>query len=186
MAKIKTISYSDSTGRLREIYDDLIKTRGQLADVHIIQSLRPESIVKHMELYMEIMYSKSKLTRAEREMIAVICSISNNCEYCCKHHSAALSHYWKNEKKIRALLEDYKNADITPREMALCEFASSLTCNPATSLNTEYSTILTSAGFDDNEILDATLVVAYFNFVNRIVISLNVNIEENNINSYKF
>jgi uncharacterized peroxidase-related enzyme len=135
---------------------------------------------------MEIMYSKSKLSRAEREMIAVICSISNNCEYCYKHHSAALSHYWKNDKKIRTLIEDYTNADITPREMALCAFASALTRNPATTIDSEYSLILNSAGFDDDEILDATLVVAYFNFVNRIVISLGVNLEDSDINSYKF
>lgn len=186
MAKIKTISYSDSSGRLREIYDDLIKSRGQLADVHTIQSLRPESIVKHMDLYMEIMYSKSKLSRAEREMIAIICSLSNNCEYCCKHHSAALSHFWKNDNKLESLIVDYTNADITSREMALCSFAAALTHEPSKTSNHEYASILINEGFDDNEILDATLVVAYFNFVNRIVISLGVNIEDNDINSYKF
>ncbi len=57
MARIKTIPCGEATGRLKEIYDDLIGKRGKLADIHQIQSLRPESIVKHMELYMEIMFS---------------------------------------------------------------------------------------------------------------------------------
>ena len=82
MARIRVIKHKEADGRLKEIYDELIKQRGKIADVHTIQSLRPESIVAHMDLYMEIMYTKSELSRAEREMMAVIVSVSNNCEYC--------------------------------------------------------------------------------------------------------
>ncbi len=71
MARINVIEPGNATGRLREIYDDIIEKRGKLADVHKIQSLRPESIVKHMDLYMEIMFTKSELSRAEREMFQI-------------------------------------------------------------------------------------------------------------------
>ena len=81
MSRIKVIEPKEATGRLKEIYYDLIKKRGKLADVHKIQSLWPESIVAHMDLYMEIMFSKSELTRAEREMMAVVVSAVNGCEY---------------------------------------------------------------------------------------------------------
>jgi len=103
MPRIKVIPFEEATGRLKEIFDDLIKKRGKLAEVHTIQSLRPESIVKHMDLYLEIMFKKSDLSRAEREMIAVVVSLSNNCEYCQIHHAEALNHYWKNDHKITAL-----------------------------------------------------------------------------------
>lgn len=43
-----------------------------------IQSLRPESIVEHIDLYLEIMFSKSELSRAEREMMAVVVTV---CRY---------------------------------------------------------------------------------------------------------
>lgn len=78
---------------MKEIYSQLEKQRGQIAEVHKIQSLRPESIVKHMDLYMEIMYSKSKLSRAQREMMAVVVSKTNNCNYCIEHHASALQMY---------------------------------------------------------------------------------------------
>ncbi len=52
MPRIKVIEHKEAGGRLLEIYDDIQKKRGKLAEVHKIQSLRPESIVKHMELYM--------------------------------------------------------------------------------------------------------------------------------------
>jgi uncharacterized peroxidase-related enzyme len=81
MARIRTISHAEATGRLKEIYGQLIQNRGKLAEVHQIQSLRPESIIKHMELYMEIMFSRSELSRAEREMMAVVVSVANGCAY---------------------------------------------------------------------------------------------------------
>jgi len=48
MTRIKVINFKKSTGRLKEIYSDLIEKRGKLAEVHTIQSLRPESIVQHV------------------------------------------------------------------------------------------------------------------------------------------
>lgn len=45
---------------------------------------------------------------------------------------------------------------------------------------------LRQGGFDDRAILDATLVVAYFNFVNRIVLALEVQIEEKAGEGYKY
>jgi len=103
MSHIKVIQPDEATGRLKEIYDELIDKRGKLAEVHKIQSLRPESIVKHIDLYMEIMFSKSELSRAEREMIAVVVSACNNCEYCQTHHAEALNNYWKNTDRINLL-----------------------------------------------------------------------------------
>ncbi len=62
--------------------------------------------------------------------------------------------------------------------MALCEFAKIQTIHPQK--NIEIISALRNNGFNDREILDATLVVSYFNFVNRIVLSLGleVNIDE--------
>lgn len=77
MSRIQLIPPEEATGRLKEIYDEIVEKRGKLADVHTIQSLRPESIVAHMDLYLEIMFSKSELTRAEREMVVVVVSVAN-------------------------------------------------------------------------------------------------------------
>ncbi len=37
---------------------------------------------------------------------------------------------------------------------------------------------LRATGMDDRGVLDATLVVSYFNFVNRMVLALDVELEE--------
>ena len=131
MARIKVIEYEEAEGRLKEIYDNLINKRGKLAEVHTIQSLRPESIVKHIDLYLEIMFTKSELSRAEREMMAVIVSKYNGCKYCQIHHGEALIYYWKDNEKLALLRKDYNQINLSDRELQLCEFAKSLTaiCN---------------------------------------------------------
>ena len=64
MPNIPVIQPEEATGELKSIYDNLLQSRGQIAEVHKIQSLRPKSIVRHMELYMEIMFSKSDLIKS--------------------------------------------------------------------------------------------------------------------------
>lgn len=186
MSKIKVIQHNEATGRLKEIYDNLIKSRGKLADVHKIQSLRPESIVSHMALYMEIMYSRSELSRAERKLIGTIVSITNGCKYCTKHHSEALNHYWKDDSKIEKLISGNYSEILSTKENALLEFAKSLTLNPEQHESNNFTSELRNLGLSDAAILDVVLVTAYFNFVNRIVLSLGVELEKDNGTGYKY
>lgn len=186
MNRIRVVEPEEATGRLKEIYDDLIKKRGKLADIHKIQSLRPESIVAHMDLYLEIMFTKSELSRAEREMMAVMVSVANGCEYCQMHHAQALNHYWESDEKISRLRADFEDANLSNRELVLCSFANLLTVNPEAYRNEKYLTPLKKIGITDNGILDATLVVAYFNFVNRIVLALGLEINNMEIAGYNY
>lgn len=186
MARISITQHNDSEGRLKEIYDDIVKKRGKLAEVHKIQSLRPESIVHHMDLYLEIMFSRSQLSRAEREMIAVVVSSANGCSYCKQHHGQALLHYWKDQDKISKLQLSRYDSSLSTGEKALCEYARSLTLNPGDHEKHDFTQSLKNAGFSDHAILDATLVVAYFNFVNRIVLSLGVELETDDGAGYNY
>ncbi len=185
MANIEIIQPEDATGELKEIYDGLLRSRGKIAEVHKIQSLNPKSIVNHMDLYMTIMFGQSPLKRVHREMMAVVVSKANECEYCQVHHLEAVRNFWKDIEKTSRLKSDYTTAGLTKEELALCDYAWNLTRNPGESLAKEYSNDLRKVGFTDRAILDATLVVSYFNFVNRIVLSLGVELE-NDPGGYKY
>lgn len=179
MPHIEIIEHENAEGELKSIYDGLIKSRGKIAEVHKIQSLNPASIVNHMDLYMTIMFGKSPLRRVQREMIAVVVSKANNCEYCQVHHAEAVNHYWKDDEKIKQLREDYKSLDLSTVDQLLCDYAWELTKTPRNETENTFFKPLKNEGLDDRAILDATLVIAYFNFVNRIVLGLGVNLEEN-------
>lgn len=179
MPFIQTIQPEQAEGYLKEIYDGLVASRGKIAEVHKIQSLNPESITNHMDLYMTIMFGKSPLKRVHREMMAVIVSICNNCEYCQTHHLEAVKNYWKDDVKLNELQSNFENSSLTEKEKSLCRFAKGLTEHPEKSHDAGLVNPLKEMGFSDREILDATLVIAYFNFVNRIVLGLGVSLEEN-------
>jgi len=58
-----------------------------------IHSLNPDAMKKHMDLYLSIMSGSSDLSKGDRELIGVVVSTINCCEYCINHHSEALNHY---------------------------------------------------------------------------------------------
>ncbi|MDZ7720530.1 MAG: carboxymuconolactone decarboxylase family protein [Balneolaceae bacterium] len=126
MPFIEVIEPEEAAGSLKEIYDDLIQSRGKLAMVHKIQSLNPESITAHMDLYMKVMFGKSPLKRAQREMMAVIVSAVNQCEYCQLHHGEALNHYWKDDEKVEQLRKDYNKLNLSEADLELCKLAENL------------------------------------------------------------
>ncbi len=186
MSRIKVIQEADATGRLKEVYEEIVLKRGKLAEVIKIQSLRPESIVKHIDLYMEIMFSKSLLSRAQREMIAVVVSAHNHCNYCVTHHAEALNHYWKNEKQIELLTKDFSLLKLSEQDKNLCAYAVALTKYPSSNTNNEIIQKLKLSGTPDEAILDATLVISYFNFVNRMVLGLGVELETEKGTGYNY
>ncbi len=195
MAYIDVVSPEDATGALADIYSGIKSSRGKIASVHTIQSLNPPTIPAHMELYRTVMFSHSPLSRAEREMIAVVVSQSNECRYCVAHHGEALLHFWKEQERLDQLVEDTANgrfdtpapenrepakSSLTPREAGLCRFARMTTVTPGAGEDGSAVELLRSAiaEITDREILDATLAVGYFNFVNRVVLTLGVELEQ--------
>ena len=186
MAYIEVIGYDKAEGDLKEVYDDLVKKRGKLAEIHKIQSLNPQTIVDHMDLYMTIMFGRSPLKRPWREMLAVVVSTANKCEYCMEHHGEALHHFWKDEEKLTQLKFDYQQTTLTETERALCHYAWDLTSEPHLINEQVHIKSLRNEGLEDRAILDAALVIAYFNFVNRMVLGLGVHLEEEGGKGYEY
>lgn len=186
MAFITTVEPEQAEGELKDIYDALLKSRGKIAEVHKIQSLNPPTIVHHMELYMTIMYGKSPVKRVLREILGVVVSMANECEYCTEHHAAAVDHYWKDSNRIEQLKKDFRLADLTSQELALCQYAHDLTTTPGKSQDGLWIKKLQDQGFSDRQILDATLVCSYFNFVNRMVLSLGATTSREEVSGYKY
>ncbi len=186
MPRIHVTDYAQAQGRLKEIYDELLRKRGKLADIHKIQSLRPESIARHMDLYMEIMFSRSELSRAQREMMAVVVSVANGCQYCTMHHLQAVKHYIKDERQVEAITQWPMENILNNEDAALCNFAHHLTLHPDEHEENDYTHALRENGFSNEAILDAVLVIAYFNFVNRIALSLGLQADEKEMEGYKY
>ena len=81
MAWIEMIAEEDAEGKLKEAYDKLIEPWGGVDNIMKIHSLNVPSLWAHFELYKTMMYGRSGLRRAQREMIAVVVSAINKCHY---------------------------------------------------------------------------------------------------------
>lgn len=81
MAWIKTISPAEALGDLLEQYDRMRDPSGNVANILQVHSLNPAALRAHFDLYRTLMFGRSELSRAQREMVAVVVSKTNGCHY---------------------------------------------------------------------------------------------------------
>tara|TARA_B100001121_G_scaffold258505_1_gene237208 strand:- start:194 stop:439 length:246 start_codon:yes stop_codon:yes gene_type:complete len=81
MAFIKLFKFEDSAGILKKEYEKGMRRAGRIWNVLTIQSQTPEILRDSMRLYNSTMWGNSKLSRFDRELLAVVTSITNECEY---------------------------------------------------------------------------------------------------------
>jgi uncharacterized peroxidase-related enzyme len=81
MAWIKVIPPAEVTGELAEQYARIRDASGSVANILAVHSLNPAALRAHYDLYKTLMFGRSELSRAQREMIAVVVSATNGCHY---------------------------------------------------------------------------------------------------------
>jgi alkylhydroperoxidase family enzyme len=81
MAFINIFNLEESSGLLKKEYEKGMRRAGRIWKILSIQSQTPQILQDSMRLYGSTMFGKSKLTRFDRELLAVVTSISNECEY---------------------------------------------------------------------------------------------------------
>jgi len=184
MAWINEISEQDATGELCEVYDELLKSRGKLANILQVHSLNPGALKTHIDLYMHLMFAQSGLSRKEREAIGVVVSANNECAYCVNHHYEPLTRYEKDQQVLSTIRNADKLDTLDDRLAGMLQHAAKLTTDPH-QVSAEDVRKLRDLGLTDRDILDITLVIAYFNFVNRIALGLGVEYSEEEIQGYE-
>ena len=81
MAYVRQIEPAEATGEVKEFYDKLIERDGLVRGIFKLSSLRPSVMLGLSTLYGAVFYGESGLTRAQREMTAIVVSVINGCEY---------------------------------------------------------------------------------------------------------
>lgn len=75
------IPADEATGVTEGEYASATRRAGRIWNIVSIQSQLPEVMRDSMRLYSTIMFGDSPLSRAQREMIAVVTSQVNECHY---------------------------------------------------------------------------------------------------------
>ena len=120
----------------------------------------------------DIFYNTSSgLPRAERELAAAATSRHNGCIYCASVHARHAITYSKRTEDVKRLLEQGPSADLGERWNAIVAASVALTATPI-AFGPEHVARLRGAGLDDPDIVDVINAAAFFNWANRLMLSL--------------
>ncbi len=81
MAWIDLKPVAEATGLLRAEYETALARAGKVWEIIRLKSLNPPVLKHSTALYGAVMHGRSPLTRAQREMLAVVVSRANDCHY---------------------------------------------------------------------------------------------------------
>ena len=176
MAYIDTIEIEDAEGIVKQEYDKGVQRSGRGFNILKIMSLSPAVLKESIRMYLAIMYGESELSRAQREMLATVVSQVNHCYYWIEAHGDDFRDEVKDKEKARHLKHDWRTADLSEEDKALCSWAVKLTLTPAEMVESDVRDLETFC-FSQNAISDAAQVISYFNYINRIADGLGVDLE---------
>ena len=177
MSWIKTVPYSNATGKLKKLYDRVKGPDNNIDNIMMLHSLRPHSMEGHMAIYKYVLHhSGNKIPKWFLEALGVWVSSLNECNYCVDHHFAGMKRLLGDTPRadaIRVAIET-RNLDAAPLDAAqklAMDYARILTQDPA-GLTKDHTITLRKAGYTDGEILEINQVSAYFSYANRTVLGL--------------
>ena len=122
--------------------------------------------------YFNVLVNKDgHLSNADRELLAVVVSSVNRCNYCVISHTAALRTYTEDERTADNVAVNWRQAHLPEREAAMAEYAEKLTLHPADVVEADLEP-LRAVGLDDHQIMELVQVVGMFNLTNRVSTAL--------------
>jgi uncharacterized peroxidase-related enzyme len=140
---------------------------GFIPSVFLAFAHRPDEFRAFFAYHDALMEKPSGITKAEREMIVVTTSAANQCQYCVVAHGAILRIRAKNPLIADQVAANYRKADLTPRQMAMLDFAMKVS-RKSGEVGEEDFEKLRAHGFGDEDIWDIAAVSAFFALSNRM------------------
>ena len=140
---------------------------GFVPNVFLVLAHRPEEFRAFFAYHDALMDKPGDITKAEREMIVVATSNANQCQYCVIAHGAILRIRAKNPLIADQVAINYRKADLTPRQMAMLDFAMKVSARAQEVGDADFA-VLKTHGFSDEDIWDISAIAAFFGMSNRL------------------
>lgn len=160
--------FEDLPKETQEIMLHAKEKYGFVPNVQFAFAHRPEQLKAFLEYGQTIMRKNSGITKAEKEMIIVATSNANGCMYCVVSHSAALRKLTGDPYISEPVAVNYREADISPRQKAMLDFAMKVTQEPW-EINEHDFKRLRKHGINKEDAWDIASITAFFNMSNRMM-----------------
>lgn len=133
-----------------------------------IMSRNPDRFGPLAQFSNHVMRAESELSPVDREMIGSYVSALNQCDYCYNSHAHIAEAMGLNKDVFGPLLENIEGAPIDDNLKPLFRFAKKLTEQPYKMVQADYDQII-DAGWSEETVGDLVVLVAMFNFANRLL-----------------
>ncbi len=133
----------------------------------------PDTCRPLIEFHEVLLRGPSPFTDMERELIAAFVSRLNHCRYCHGVHSATAERLGAAPGLTEQLIESVELLDAPPKLRPVLSYARKLTHSPS-SLTQADADAIYAAGWDDTALYHVAAVTALFNFMNRLVEGLGI------------
>jgi len=153
-------------------YEGLVDRARASSDYFRLLVRDPEILRARTLVDKDIFYNTAEgLPRAERELAAAAASRVNGCVFCASVHARFAAHFSKAPELVDRLLDEGIDADLGERWNAIVAAAAALTATPLAFDETHVAR-LRAVGLDDLEIADVVHGAAFFNWANRLMLSI--------------
>ena len=153
-------------------YDGLVDRQRAGSDYFRLLARDPEILRARTLVDKDIFYNTAEgLPRAERELAATAASRVNGCVFCASVHARFAAHHSKAPEQVDLLLADGVGAELGERWDAIVAAAAALTATPL-AFDATHVERLRAAGLDELEIADVVHGAAFFNWANRLMLSI--------------
>lgn len=160
----------------QDIRDRILAVRdkaGFVPNVFLTLAHRPDEFRAFFAYHDALMEKDGGLTKAEREMIVVATSSINQCQYCVVAHGAILRIRAKNPFVADQVATNYRKSDITPRQMAMLDFAVKVSRHAEEIGDADFDALRVH-GFSDEDVWDIGAISAFFALSNRMANMINM------------
>ncbi|MFM7534052.1 MAG: CMD domain-containing protein [Rubrivivax sp.] len=169
-AWLKPLEISQATPEQLAVLDES-HPQGRSSEYYLTLVHQPRMLQHRSTAYNAIMYAAGGLPRAERELGAMVVSVTNGCVYCTSVHAQRYAQLARRTDTVVQVFTDPSSAGSTPREQAVARFARALTLRPQ-SLHHEDLADLQAQGLGDTDLIDLLHACAIFGWANRLMHNL--------------
>jgi uncharacterized peroxidase-related enzyme len=167
---LEPLTLDDASALQLEVLDES-HAQSRTSPYYLTLAHQPLMLRHRSAAYNAIMYAPGGLPRAERELGAMVVSVTNGCVYCTSVHAQRFEQLAKRSDTVEQVFDNPASAGTTDRERQIARFAIAVTERPD-ALGADDIAPLRAVGMSEEEIIDLLHAVAIFGWANRLMQNL--------------
>ncbi len=167
MTFLKTVSEAEATGDVKRLYDRDIADDGFVSESTRALTTRAE-ILPVVDTFLHGLKQGTTLTPREYKLVTLVAAARAGSSYCGMIYGRALVKELGSPEAVQRLVTDYRTAGLSPREVAMLEYADKISTAPSAIAQADIDR-LRAAGLSDQNIFDVALCACFRQFLSRML-----------------